>query len=1066
MRGLAEWFARNSVAANLLMMVLVVGGIAGMATVKMELFPEFSTDVITVAVAHPGVSPEEVEEGICVKIEEEVHGIEGVKRVNSTAVEGLGTVMVEVDESADARRVLDDVKTRVDAISTFPEEAENPVIQEILIRSQVINVAVYGEVGERTLKEFGERVRDEINALPGVSQVEFAGARPYEISIEVSEQDLQRHGLEFDDVARAVRSSSLNLSGGTLKTDRGEILLRTKAQAYRGEEFEQLVLLVRADGTRITVGDVARVVDGFEETDQATRFRGQPAVLVQVFRVGDESALEIADTVNAYVARVSHSLPPGIGLETFQDSAVWLRGRLDLLLKNGLQGLALVFLSLALFLRFRLSVWVSLGIPISFLGTLMVMPGIDQSINMLTLFAFILVLGIVVDDAIVVGENVSKEHEAGHPGIEGAVRGVRGVSVPVVFAVLTTIAAFVPITMLPGTIGKFFGVVPMVVIPALAFSLVESQWILPAHLSHHAQWMDRLSGVWPFKGWSLIQSGVARALESFIHKVYRPGLELALEFRYTTLAIAVATLLLTLGAVAGGWVKYVFFPDIEGDVIAAQVTMPQGTSANMTAEAVSQMERAAQELIAEHGGDQGEDSIFINFLASVGEQPFLSQQRNTMAGSSIVGSQYGEVVIELVPGEQRDVTSTALVARWRELCGAVPGAIETSFSAKAMSPGEPIDVQLSGSDFEMLKSAAEELKESLGGYDGVFDVTDSFRGGKQELVLDVLPGAEALGITRVNLARQVRQGFYGEEAQRIQRGRDEVKVMVRYPRVDRESLFGVESMRIRTPSGAEVPFTEVASVRPRRGTATIERTDRTRAIHVTADVDLGVANPNKLLKSLTDQVVPGILERHPGVSVSLEGQSSDQAEFRVAMLRYFGIALFAIYALMAIPFKSYLQPAIVMSAIPFGVVGAIWGHALLGYDVSSLSLMGIAALAGVVVNDSLVLVDWINKERARGVSLVEAARNAGMARFRPILLTSVTTFVGLAPLIAERSVQAQFLIPMAISLAFGVVFSTVITLVIVPTSYLILEDGVRAWRWLYGSQPERISEAPRATASP
>jgi len=1049
-KTLVDWFARNPVAANLLMLVLVVGGVVGATTAKMELFPEFSLDMVSVSVVYPGASPEEVEEGICIKIEEEVHGIEGVERVTSTAVEGMGTVMIEVRSGEDARRVLDDVKTRVDAISTFPDEGEKPVIQEILMRQQVINVAVFGDAGERRLKELGERVRDEINALPGVSQVELVSARPYEMSIEVSEAALQRHGLTFDDVARAVRASSLDLSGGTIKTERGEILLRTKGQAYRGAQFEELTLLAREDGTRVTVGDVATVVDGFEDTDQASRFDGEPAVLVQVFRVGDESALGISAAVRDYVDALRPTLPEGIDVRSWQDTSVWLQGRLDLLVKNGLQGLFLVFLVLALFLKLRLSFWVTMGIPISFLGTLAVMPSLGQSINMLSLFAFILVLGIVVDDAIVVGENIETEQKGG-PSVEASVRGVRGVTIPVVFAVLTTVAAFLPIAFLPGVIGKFFSVVPLVVIPALVFSLVESQLVLPAHLSHGWGFADRLGRHWPFKGWTLIQTGVARALDAFVRRVYRPTLETALRWRYATVALAIATMLITLGAVAGGMVKFVFFPEIEGDVVTAQVTMPQGTAAAQTAAAVAQLERSAEAVIAELEGPGREGRVFRSFMASIGEQPYLAQQRRTQGGGSIVGSQYGELVIELLPSEERDRDATDVVARWRELCGPIPGAVELNFSSAVMSAGDPVDVQLSGNQVSELKAAALELEAALARYEGVFDVSDSFRGGKQELVLDVLPGAEALGVSRADLARQVRRGFYGEEAQRVQRGRDEMKVMVRYPEETREGLHGLDAMHVRSPRGGEVPFSSVASVRPQRGYATIERTDRRRTIHVTADVDLTAANPNEVVASLEADVLPGILAAHPGVEASFEGQSSDQREFAGAMLRYFLISLFAIYALMAVPFRSYLQPAIVMTAIPFGIVGAVWGHAILGYDLSTLSVLGIAALAGVVVNDSLVLVDYVNRERERGLSVQEAARSAGLARFRPILLTSLTTFVGLAPLIAERSVQAQFLIPMAVSLAFGVIFSTVISLILVPSAYLILEDLARAWRWLYGS---------------
>lgn len=1050
MKAIVDWFARNSVASNLVMISLLLGGALSLSNMKMELFPEFSLDMVTVQVAYPGAAPEEVEEAICVKIEEEVHAIDGIKKITSTAVENVGTVSIEVMAGVDPRRVLDDVKVRVDSIDTFPDGAEKPVITELLMRTQVINVAVYGDITEHELKALGTKVRDDINGLDGISQVELVNVRPYEISIELSEPALRELGLTFDEVTQAVRASSLDLSGGSLKNEAGEMILRTDAQAYRGEEFEQLVLRTNPDGSRVLLGQVATVIDGFEDLDQSAMFQGKPSVMIQVFRVGDESALAIAASVHEYVNSLNETLPEGVQVETWQDASVWLEGRLDLLLKNGAQGLLLVFFILALFLKFRLSFWVTLGIPISFFGALMVMPGLDQSINMLTLFAFILVLGIVVDDAIVVGESVHKEHEAGHPGVEGAVRGVRSVAVPVVFAVLTTAVAFMPMGFLPGTFGKYFKVIPATVVPALLFSLVESQLVLPAHLTHEGGIAARLSRIWPFKGWVLIQSAFSRMMNFAAHSVYAPFQTFALQWRYTTVAVAIAILALTGAFIAGGKLTYVFFPDIEGDVAAAQLTMPQGTSAETTANAVAQIEAAAKRVVEESREQSGGESIVRAFMASVGEQPFLAQQQQGQGNSGgIRGPQFGEVVLELVPAENREISANGLLAQWREYVGEIPGAVDLNFGAAVMSSGPPVNFQLSGQDIEELRLASAALREEIERFPGVFDVSDSFRGGKQELVFDILPSAEALGLTRMDVARQVRQGFYGEEAQRIQRGRDDVKVMVRYPREDRRSIADVENMHIRSMSGHEVPFASVAKAEARQGFATITRTNRARMVNVVADVDSSVNSPGEIMKSLEQDFFPQLQEAYPGVKISREGQASDQIEFVQAMIKLYIFAMFVVYALMAIPFKSYAQPLIVMLAIPFGVVGAVWGHVIAGYDLSVLSLLGIAALAGVVVNDSLVLVDFVNRKRAEGQSVVNAARQAGLARFRPILLTSMTTFAGLTPLILERSVQAQFLIPMALSLAFGVMFATLVSLILVPCGYLILDDISRSWKWLY-----------------
>jgi len=624
MRTFVEWFARNRVAANLVMMILLVGGAVTAFTIKMELFPEFSMETISVTVPYPGASPEEVEESICVRVEEEVHNIDGVKEVVSTANENSGVVMIEVLPESDVRKVLDDVKTRVDAIETFPEEAEEPVIQELLIRQQVINVAVSGDVGEKTLKRVGEDVREELNSIEGISQVQLNSARPYEISIEVSEDALRRWGLSFDQVATAVRSGSIDLSGGTVDTDRGEILLRTKGQAYVGPEFEDLTLISREDGSRIRLGDVATVVDGFADTDQRARFNGEPAVLVQVFRVGDENALHVSDSVKRYVEEAQASMPAGITLTTWADAGVFLSGRLELLVRNGLQGLALVFLVLALFLRFRLAFWVTLGIPISFMGAVWVMPQLDQSINMLTLFGFILVLGIVVDDAIVVGESIFSHRKDGKPSEESAIEGTHRVAVPVTFAVLSTIVAFVPMLGIPGTMGKFFYVIPMVVIPTLAFSWIESKVVLPAHLSHGSPLVDRLSKVRPFTWWLAVQGRFERGLVWWAKNVYQPSLEFCLRWRYLTIAGAVATVLLLAGLVQGDFVRWRFFNKIEGDIVSAQLTMPLGTAVGTTERAVARIEDAARELRVELDAarPECEPSVLKNYLTALGGQPF------------------------------------------------------------------------------------------------------------------------------------------------------------------------------------------------------------------------------------------------------------------------------------------------------------------------------------------------------------------------------------------------------------------------------------------------------------
>lgn len=1045
MNGAIAWFARNSVAANLMMVFILGAGAMTLLSIPEEVFPEFDLDMISVSVMYLGAAPEEVEEGVCVRIEEAVQGIDGIKRITSTAAEGMGTVLIELEIGADGRKVLDNVKTNVDAIDTFPELTEKPVIRELTNRQQVVDVAVFGDTDEVSLKRLAEDLRDGLSALPGITQVELASARPYEIAIEVSEDVLRRHGISFDFVAAAVRRSSLDIPGGSVKTAAGEILLRTKGQAYRGAEFEQIVLLTRPDGTHVLLGDVATVRDAFADTDELARFDGKRGMLVKVFRTGDQQALEIAEQVHGYVAEAAATLPPGIQITTWQDQSRVLRDRIDLLLRNGRTGFILVFLSLALFLRLRLAFWVSLGIPLSFLGAIWLMPAFGVTLNMMSLFAFILVLGLVVDDAIVVGENIYTHQERHGDGPRGSKEGAQEVAVPVVFAVLTTVAAFVPLTLVPGAFGKIMYAAPVIVVSCLAFSLIESLFILPAHLSHKSTKRAEDRGVWFH-----LQRRISGGLHWFIDHVYRPSLEFALSWRYLTVAAGTALLLLTAGLVASGSVRFIFLPDIEADYVIVSITMPQGTPVEVTSDAVRHIEAASerlrQEVIDQHGFD-----VFRHTYASLGAQPMQARQQQMFGDVVVQGStaHLGEVTLELVPAEARGgVGSEWLANRWRELTGVIPDAVRVNFSASIFSAGADVHVQFTGADLDALRAAADDLKLRLAEYEGIYDISDSFLEGKRQIELDIKPAAEMLGLTLADLGRQVRQAFYGEEAQRIQRGRDDIRVMVRYPRSERGSVGDLENMRIRTPGGAEVPFHQVASVRSGRGYSTIQRVDRSRVVSVTAAVDKGITTPGVINADLEARIMPEVLAAHPGVNFTFEGSAAEERDTLAGLATGFSLSMLAIYALLAIPLRSYVRPAIIMSAIPFGIVGAVLGHVIMGIDLTILSMFGVVALAGVVVNDSLVLVDFINRRAVEAHSLDVAVREAGAVRFRPIFLTSLTTFAGLLPMLLERSLQAQFLIPMAVSLAFGVVFSTFVTLILVPCGYMIVQD--------FGELPSRL----------
>ena len=1057
MIGAIAWLGRNPVAANLLMVFIVASGILGITAVTEEVYPDVELDRINIEVPYLGAAPEEVEDGVVMRIEEAIQGIDGIKEIQSLATEGNASVTVELETGADKRRVVDDVKNNVDAITTFPIETEEPVIRELIARNQVCDIAVSGAADVFMLKMIAQRVRDELAALPEISQVDMVSAPPYEISIEVSEVTLRRHGLTFDRFVDAVRQSSLDLPGGSIRTDGGEVLLRTIGQAYRGHEYEDLVLWTRADGSRLRVGDLATVVDGFAETDQAARFDGNPAVLLSVFRSGDQSAIDISAAVHRYIERRRASLPDGVELTVWQDQAVLLGDRLSIMVRNGATGFLLVVIVLTLFLDLRLAAWVSLGIPISFLGAIALMPVLDVSINMISVFAFILVLGVVVDDAIIVGENIFR-HQATGTGLHGAIAGVREVAKPVIFAVLTTVVAFVPLMYIPGTLGALFQVIPLVVAPCLLFSLVESLGILPAHLAYAG---NRTEYRRPYG----YQRGVARIMQAAT-TIYRTSvLRTSLRWRYVTAAAGVSTLVLTSGMVLGGWTTFRFLAAVEAEYMTVSVTMPQGTPVRTTSEAIATLETGAERLRTRLLAETGLDH-FGHVATTVGNQPMLA--RSPVVGTDAeapVGSHLGEITVELAPAEDRTYSSQQLGLQWREASGPIPEAVSVNLSTSYVNVGDDINVQLAGRELGRLRAAADAVKRGLAQYVGVYDVADSFQAGKHEMQLGIKPSAETLDLRLHDLGRQVRQAFYGEEVQRIQRGRDDIRVMVRYPREQRQSLGDLEQMRIRTPAGYEVPFSYVARVEPARGFASIKRVDRNRVVNVTAGVDPTMAATATIIGDLRNRILPALVAEHPGVSYSFEGQQADQSE-AVAGLQYGTfLALLVIFILLAVPLRSYVQPLIIMTAIPFGLVGAIWGHILLNLDFSMLSLLGCVALAGIVVNDSLVMLDGINRARGKpstganadheqerppgqrrfiGSKVESAILEAATTRFRPILITSVTTFAGLAPMMFDPSMPGAFFVPMAVSLGFGVLFATFISLILVPAIYLIFDDVGRA----------------------
>ena len=1036
MRTAINWFANNPVAANLAMIILLLGGAFGALTTNQEEFPSIDIGMVQIHVPYLGAAPIEAEKAVCVRIEESIEGLEGIDKVRSAATEGMCGVYAELKMDAQEIAVLNEIKSRVDGINSFPVETEKPVISKLTMAKRVLQIAVSGNTDERTLKEIARELRDEISAINGISLVNVSYVRPYEISIEISELELRRYGITLNQVSQAIRSSSFDMPGGTIKTNNGEILIRTTGQAYWGAEFEEVVVVTKKDGTRVTLGDIATIRDTFEEGDLVAEFNGVRGVVVNVSQVGKEDLMQIARDTKVVVDKFRANLPKEISLDIWIDTSEELRERMNVLLKNAGGGLILVLIILTLFLKFKIAMWVAIGIPVALLGTLAFLPLFDMTISTMTVMAFILVLGIVVDDAIVVGERIYGHEQLGKDPLKAAVEGTWEVSTPVIFGVLTTIAAFLPLVISEGRMTPFFAPIGYVVIIALACSIIESQLILPSHLAHRSR---KEPSTILTKSWTKFQGKLAQGLESIASGGYKSFLLRTLKSRYIATSVGLGILILALSLIFSGRVVFGFFPSVEGDRIYATIELPEGIAVETTLVAAQQMVEAAERVNADMTNElQLNQPLIRNIFSSIGQQGDR-QGPGRPAGPG--QSNMAEVAIELAPLAERNNLSAKVVAnRWREYTGSIPDAVKLAFDASMFSAGAPFEVELKGKDVDRLREAAEELKGELGRFDGMFDISDSFRSGKQEIQLSLLPEARNLGLTLNDLATQVRNAFYGAQAQRVQRGEDDVRVMVRFPEAERKSIGSLEDMYIRTPDGNQVPFYSVAKFEIKRGYSTINRIDGRRTVSVSADVDRGVVAPEEILASVQTSVFPSLTEKYPDVDILLGGEQMERFSSMNALLIGFVFSLIVIYGLLAIPLKSYLQPLVIMSVIPFGAVGAIVGHYVLDVQLMFFSALGIVALAGVVVNSSLVLVDYANRQRREGVEIFQAIVNACTLRFRPILLTSVTTFVGLIPLMTTVTPATGPFLPIAISLAWGVLFATFITLLLVPCLYLMVED--------------------------
>ncbi|NHF58130.1 efflux RND transporter permease subunit [Flavobacteriaceae bacterium TP-CH-4] len=1036
--GAIAYMARNSIATNLLMLILLGGGIFTMFTIQKEVFPEFQLDFVEVSVVYPGASPAEVEQGILQPVEEAVRAVNGIKEVVSEANEGSGQVTIELVAGTERMKAFQDIDQAINRIQTFPDDIERPQVALQNRQRDVLQIGLFGKADIWTLRQLAERLRTILLNNPKITQVELGNVPEYETRIEIPRLTLQKYNLTLGQVADIIEQSSSDVPAGAVQTQSGEILLRMQERKQWADEYGNITIITSQDGAKVALKDIARITDGFEEVGFHGQFNQQNYVELRIFRIGDQSPLEIAEAVQAILD--DFQLPPGIQYRTDSNRAEDYRERLSLLTENGVLAIIIVLIILTLFLEYRLAFWVMMGMTVSFVGGMILLPLIGISVNMISMFGFLVVLGIVVDDAIVVGENVYEYRQKGMSPMQAAIAGTKDVSLPVIFSIVTTIIAFVPLLFMPGETGKFWQPLPAVVIVILAVSLLEALFILPSHLAHLKEEKKKRKWLVLLERW---QRSFAQGFNNFVEQRYRPVLDKCLQYRYITLSAAVALLLIVGGYGYSGHMGMIVMPEVAADEIECGVRLPVGTTPDQAAKVANAISNATQRMFEEHNLYEVAEGIKTN----------------------VRGQNFIDVEIVMLPPDQRDITAGEVIALWRDNIGDIEGVDQITFEAERGPGGarQAISIDLSHSDIDVLERASAAFVQRMKAFSNTRDVTDNYNKGKMQYDFKLLPQGRNLGLTSDAVGRQVRDGFFGALAMRQLRGMNEIEVRVKLPLEERKDIKNLEDFLIRTPDGIEVPLMEVVEVQQREAFSSINRRDGRRVVNVGMDVE-PANSVGRVLETVQEETLPQLRADFPGITWTFEGSQADMRESTNTLRAGFSIAMLLIYALLAIAFSSYTQPLIVMTAIPFGIVGAVIGHILLGYDLSLVSLMGVIALSGVVVNDSLIMIDYANKRRKEGHSIYEAIHEAGLRRFRPIVLTTMTTFGGLAPIILETSSQAFYLIPMAISLGFGIVFATAIILVIVPCLYLSLEDLRLLWE--KGRTVERVDVLETSESGP
>ncbi len=1015
MDKLIDWFVHNPVAANLLMLgILLMGGI-GYLNIEREAFPQVLLNTVNVSVVWPGAAPQEMEEQVIVRLEESLSDLDNIDHIRSIITEGQGTIRVEANSKVDMAEFVNEVKLRVDGVTSLPAEIEPPQVRQRTQRQEIMRLAVHGDLSEKELTRLAENIRDEVAELKNISIVELFGSRKEEVSIELSEKSMMRYGLSFEEVASAIRASSINVSSGSVRTKTGDVQLRARNLADTEQDFAEIIIRQTDEGAIIKLSDVAHIIDGYVDDEILATLNGQSAVLVQVMSTDKMDVVKASESLKKWVEEAKKRMPEGVNLTLWWDSSEIYSNRMATISRAAISGLFLVFLILILTLRPVVALWVTAGIGVAFLGTLSMLPVNDVSLNVISTFAFLLVLGIVVDDAIVVGESIHHHSSEHGGGIYSAIEGTKIVAKPVVFAVLTTVVAFLPWLFLTGEVVQITRQLSIVISVALSLSLVEALFILPSHL-RKLKHRESLTGL------AKIQQKFAHSLVSFATTKYQPWLTAVLRYRYFTAATFISFFIISVGVFASGWVKFSFMPEIESDQVYINVEMPTGSPYSRALEILQQLQKAEKQLekeINEQAGESGGQLI---------ENWYTRSHRDSVLA-----------LVKLAPPEVRELSAKETATRLRELVGDIPDAQSVTVEYTLNNATQRINYSVEHPDLKSLQQAVADLEAKLRTYEHVFYVRNDMQGAVDELHFSLLPGVEKLGITLAAVLKQLRQAYYGEEVQRLPRANGDVKVMVRYPKSARRDLDSLDNFRFRTIDGRELPLLSVVSVEYAPGINKISRRDSRRSAYIDAELSTDDVR-KKIMDELSKEFIPELKSRYPGLQINKEGQAEGEEEFFREVLSLYAFALFLMYALIAIAFKSYWQPVIIMTAIPFGFMGAVYGHLIFNTPMALYSYFGIGAAAGVVVNDNLVLLDYVGRLREKGLSLYEAVIESGVKRFRPILLTSVTTFVGLLPMLAERSTQAQFLHPAVISLAFGVLFALFVTLLFVPAIYCISHD--------------------------